>query len=208
MSDEALWQALDRQRSAVADLLDTLTAEQWAHPTLCPDWTVRDIAAHLAMGPRFGVPATLGAVVRARGSFNRMIHDSAVRYAARPTDGIVGELRAVVGLRRLAVGQRLKDALMDVLVHEQDIAIPLGLHRPMPADAARVSAEHLWRIGFPFHARRNLRGLRLTATDVDWSAGEGAQVTGPIDALLPLLAGRTATLDRLSGDGVRVLHRA
>ena len=46
--------------------------------------------------------------------------------------------------------------------------------------------HHLWRIGFPFDARRKLRGLRLVATDVDWAASDGAEVRGPIDALLLL----------------------
>jgi hypothetical protein len=60
-------------------------------------------------------------------------------------------------------------------------------------------------MGFPFHARRRLRGLRLTATDVDWSAGS-AQISGPIDALL-LLNGRTAGVPRLTGDGISALAR-
>jgi hypothetical protein len=75
----------------------------------------------------------------------------------------------------------------------------------MPPEAARTSAEHLWRIGFPFHARKRLRGFRLRATDVDWTAGDGAEISGPIAALLPLLAGRTATLSRLSGAGTAQL---
>jgi uncharacterized protein (TIGR03083 family) len=94
---------------------------------------------------------------------------------------------------------------MDVLVHGQDIAVPLNVSHPMPPDAARASADHLWRIGFPFYARKRLRGFRLSATDVDWAVGDGAEVRGPIDALLPLLAGRTATLSRLDGAGTAAL---
>lgn len=61
----------------------------------------------------------------------------------------------------------------------------------------------------PFWARRRLRGFRLTAIDVDWSAGQGAEVRGPIDSLLLLLTGRaTAALPRLAGDGAARLTRA
>lgn len=144
------------------------------------------------LAPRTRVATTLVELARARGSFNRMIHDTATRHAARPVDRLVAELRAAVGSRRLAPGQKLADALMDVLVHGQDIAIPLGRRRDMPADAAQAAAQHLWRIGFPFHARKKLRGFRLSATDVDWTAGEGAEVRGPIKVIVPLLAGRTA----------------
>jgi hypothetical protein len=31
----------------LVDLLDTLTAEEWAAPTLVPQWNVRQVAAHL-----------------------------------------------------------------------------------------------------------------------------------------------------------------
>jgi hypothetical protein len=76
----------------------------------------------------------------------------------------------------------------------------------MPLGSAREGAERVWRMGWPFWARRRLRGLRLTATDVDWSAGQGAEVRGAIQDLLLLLTGRTAVvLPRLSGPGAQRL---
>jgi hypothetical protein len=61
-------------------------------------------------------------------------------------------------------------------------------------------------MGWPFWARRRLRGLQLTATDLDWTAGTGAQVTGPIGAILLLLTGRTTTAaPDLAGPGVAQL---
>ncbi len=184
----------------MADLLESLPEAEWAKPSLCSGWTVRDVAAHLTLAPRTSVPRTVVELVRARGSFNRMVDRTARQHAARPVDQLITELR-IVGSRRLTPGQKLADALMDVLVHGQDIAVPLGRHRQMPPEAAQASAKHLWRIGFPFHARKKLHGFRLSATDVDWAAGAGTQIRGPVDAILPLLAGRTATLPRLTGEG-------
>ncbi|MFC4950109.1 maleylpyruvate isomerase family mycothiol-dependent enzyme [Pseudonocardia sp. GCM10023141] len=200
-----MWHALDEQRADLADLLEALIAAEWAQPSLCAGWTVRDVAAHLVLGPRMGVATVIVEMVRARGSFNQMIHETAIRHATRPVEDLVTELRAIVGARRLAPGQKLADALMDVLVHGQDIAIPLRRRRDMPAEAAQAAAQHLWRIGFPFHARKKLRGFRLRATDVNWTAGEGVEVRGPIAAIVALLAGRTATLPYLTGDGVPAL---
>jgi hypothetical protein len=61
-------------------------------------------------------------------------------------------------------------------------------------------------LGWPFWARRRLHGLRLTATDVDWSVGSGAEVSGPIRGLLLLLTGRTSTAaPLLSGEGLAQL---
>jgi len=201
MDRDRMWQILDSERASMADLLGSLAEAELATPSLCAGWTVRDVAAHLTLAPQTSPTRAVVELVRARGSFNRMIDRTARRHAARPIDQLVAELHGIVGSRRLAPGQKLADALMDVLVHGQDIAVPLGRRRPMPSQAARVSAEHLWRIGFPFHARKKLRGFRLSATDVDWAAGAGAEITGPIDAILPLLAGRTATLPRLTGQG-------
>jgi uncharacterized protein (TIGR03083 family) len=199
MDDTRMWQTLDSERAAVADLLEGLSDEEWSHPSLCEGWTVRDVAAHLTLGPRIRVLDTIVEFAKARGNFDRMVARTARDEARRPTGEIVAMLRGAVGSRRLAPGQKLKDAMMDVLVHTQDIALPLGIERAMPAGAAVVSAEHLWTSGWPFHARRRLAGHRLVATDADWSAGEGTKVSGPIDALVMLLAGRTATIPRLTG---------
>ena len=54
------------------------------------------------------------------------------------------------------------------------------------------------------HARRRTRGLRLVATDTDWSAGDGPAVEGPAEPLLMAIAGRRTT-DEPSGPGVSTL---
>jgi hypothetical protein len=99
--------------------------------------------------------------------------------AAHPPERLVADLRRITGSRLLAPGQSQVDPLMDILVHGQDIVLPLGRHREMPLDAARVSADKVWNVGFPFHARKWLSGFRLTATDVPWSRGEGTSSRGP-----------------------------
>ena len=84
------------------------------------------------------------------------------------------------------------EPLIDVLVHGQDIALPLGRTRPMPTAAAAAAAQRAWDMGFPFRARKRLAGLRLAATDADWAVGSGEPVEGPIAALLLLVTGRDA----------------
>lgn len=205
MDQSATWQVIEAERTLLADLLDTLTDEQWATPSLCAGWTVRDTAAHVSSGSRMGLRDVLVEAVRARGSFDRMVDTTARRDSVRPTAELVADLRTAAGSRHLAPGQSLGNALLDILVHTQDIGIPLGIDHTMPRDAARRCADDTWRHSFPFRARRRLRGLRLTATDTDWSAGEGTEVEGPIAALLLLVTGRYAALDRLTGPGAAEL---
>lgn len=119
---------------------------------------------------------------------------------------IVDDLRSLAESRRKPAITTLDNLLFDVMVHVQDVAVPLGLRRPMPLQPARAGAERVWRMGWPFWAKRRLRGLRVVATDVDWSVGTGPEVRGPVEALLLLLTGRTgAALPSLVGPGTQRL---
>lgn len=192
MDAEQYWTIIAAERRATADLLATLTEEQWRTPSLAEGWLVRDVAAHLALASQSpSVPALLRDLLLAWGSFDRMNHDTAVRYAeTRRNSQLADELHDNAESRRLPAPTNYKNTLVDVLVHEQDIARPLGIDRPMPLDAARAGADHVWSMGFPYRAQRKLRGYRLVATDVDWAAGAGEEVREPISLLLLHLTGR------------------
>jgi uncharacterized protein (TIGR03083 family) len=212
MDEDAVWSATDRERASLADLLDGLDADEWDVPSLCAGWRVREVAAHLALAHTGAAEAVRG-LVRARGSFDRMIRDTALRHATAPPEQLAGQIRAMVGSRRHAPGITSLEPLLDVLVHGQDIAVPLGRPRPMPPAAAAAAAPRVWSMPWPlsttFAARRRLRGLRLVATDTDWSAGAGERVEGPVGALLLLLTGRTAAAaGQLSGPGTARLRPA
>lgn len=202
MDRDAVWQAIHQQRRLLADLLDTLTPRQWEQPSLCAGWTVRHVAAHVISSAQATTGQLLVAALRARGNFDRLVDDQARRRAARPVAEIVADYRGLDGSRRHPLGTTHLDPLLDVLVHIQDIAIPLGRSVPMPAAAARAAADHAWRSRFPFGARRKLRGFRLTATDVPWAVGHGADVRGPVESMVLLLTGRPAGLAGLTGSGL------
>jgi len=206
MDRDEVWRAIDGERISLAGLLDSLGDQEWETPSLCAGWRVRDVAAHLTMA-HLGVFPVAVAAVRARGNFDRMIHDSAVRQARRlPVQEYAPRLRAMAGSRRKAPGVSHLEPLIDVLVHGQDIAIPLGRARPMPVRAAVAAADRVWPSLYPWRAGRKLSGFRLTATDCSWSAGDGLPVEGPISAILLLLTGRQAGLAQLSGPGVLELE--
>ncbi|WP_405731052.1 maleylpyruvate isomerase family mycothiol-dependent enzyme [Streptomyces sp. NBC_01537] len=203
---DEVWQTIDAERLSLADLLDDLTPREWEAPSLCTGWRVRDVAAHLTLS-HIGVATTILAAVRARGNFNRMIRDTALRQAELPVDRYAVLLRGMAGSRRTAPGVTYLEPLIDILVHGQDIAVPLTRTRPMPAQAAATAATRVWAIGFPFQARRRLSGLQLSATDHPWSAGQGLRIEGPVSALLLLVTGRCqAALPRLSGPGLPELE--
>ena len=206
MQRDEKWAVIADQRRVLADLLTGVDEQGWDRPSLCAQWRVRDVAAHVALTPQApGVGSMLAAAVSARGDLQAMNRDMAVAHADRAAD-LVGELRAFAAGRRRPAITTLDNLLFDTLVHVQDVAVPLGRTAAMPIDAARDGAERVWRMGWPFWARRRFRGLRLVATDTDWTAGAGAELRGPVPALLMLLTGRTATaLPQLTGPGAQRL---
>jgi uncharacterized protein (TIGR03083 family) len=200
---ERVWQAIDSQRLSLADLLETLSDDEWRQPSLCDGWTVRDVAAHLTL-QQVGAGAAIEMMIRYRGDTERAIHDGACRRAAfLPTERMIAEIRGMVGSRRQNFGVTYREPLIDILVHGQDIAIPLGRKHDMPPDAAAIAATRVWTMRWPppFPVRRQLAGYRLTATDTSWSVGEGPEVRAPIGAILLLSAGRLIALPRLAGEG-------
>ncbi|MDG5806053.1 maleylpyruvate isomerase family mycothiol-dependent enzyme [Streptomyces ossamyceticus] len=189
LDTDELWRVVDRERASSADLLEDLGPEEWETRTRCGDWRVRDVAAHLTLAARFSAGQVVREMLRARGNWNRMIHDSAVREAELPTAEVVTNLRSGTGSRRLAPVTTPREPLLDLLVHGQDIALTVGRLREMPLAAARDSADRVWTMRIPPRPWP-LPRTWLIATDIEWARGSGQEVRGPIAALLLHLTGR------------------
>ena len=71
MDDEQTFAAIAEERRALADVLDGLDAAQWSTPSLCGEWDVRGVAAHLVAPTVTGIPEILWLVLRARGNFEK-----------------------------------------------------------------------------------------------------------------------------------------
>lgn len=207
---DAMWALVAAERLSLADLLDDLTPDQWETPSLCTQWRVRDVAAHLAMTPAGapGVGEMARALLRTRGHLWAAGCDVAVAYAHRPTARLVDELRSSAGSRTKPVFVTSENILLDLVVHGQDIAIPLGRDRVVPPAAGEVALHRSWTMGWPFHAQRQLSGVRLRSEDCEWSGGSGPEVYGGAADLLLLMTARTTTaLDRLHGPGIEMLRQ-
>jgi uncharacterized protein (TIGR03083 family) len=146
MDAKATWLHIDEQRADLADFLETLTADQWNTPSLCAGWTVRDVGVHLTQSAA-SWPRIAWEVARSGLRFNEAVARVAREDASTP-EQLVATLRGMVGGRRRPPGTAVADPLMDILVHGQDIAIPLGIDRRIPVEPAVVAAERLWAMGF------------------------------------------------------------
>jgi uncharacterized protein (TIGR03083 family) len=201
------WTAIDDHRRALVRLLEDLSEEEWHRPSLCEGWTVRQVAAHLALQNTTwpAMPRAVLDMLR-HGGMDGAIHAMACRHAELPVEVIVGQIRDRIGVWQPLPTVTFRETAIDYLVHGQDIAVPLGRILEMPPELAAVAAARVWSRSRMFHARRKLAGYRLVADDVPWAAGQGQEVCGKIGALLLLLTGRPAALPQLSGPGTAGLR--
>lgn len=198
---------ISQLREQTADLLRDLTPEQWEAQSLCEGWKVREVAAHLSVLGRMSPLAIAQGMLKARGNFNRYVDSDAREHAAKHDTGeLVAELRLAANNFNRPPGTSKLDPLADVIVHTLDITVPLGIEWSAPTDAAVAAAERLAFTGGLLMNAKRMRGLRLEATNADWSKGHGPVVRGPIESLLLLLAGRRIALTGLTGEGVAVLR--
>jgi hypothetical protein len=92
-----------------------------------------------------------------------------------------------------------------MIIHTQDIRRPLGIAHTFQPEALSLMANSVIRSNLVLGGKRRATGLKLAATDRDWTAGTGPEVKGPLASIIIVLTGRRAGLPDLSGDGVAVL---
>ena len=199
--------AIADERRRVADLVDSLTPEQLETPSLCGEWTVKQVAGHLLAA--ISEPPTPVLPLLIRSGLN--IHKANSRLAVLMAERSPAELAQ--GLRKNAdnpfrppiVGY--PGQLTDLQVHGQDMRRPLGLPHGLQLERLRASLDFLVggrAVGFT--PKRRLAGLRFEASDLDWFSGVGSLVAGPAEALMLAMTGRKVALSELDGPGVPILR--
>ncbi len=202
------WETTAKARADFADLLDSLSDEQLSGQTLCEGWTPLDIGAHLVSFVELSLPAMMFSMAKAGFNIDKAWKANAAKYKQ---------------MGRAAISQALRDkgskgapiptfsagvSYMDVAVHTQDVRRGLGLDGSLDDGVLRNSLE--WATT---HKQRKIHvdpkaieGLRLEATDMDWSWGDGALVSGPAEAILMAINRRDMSAE-LTGDGVAKLPK-
>jgi uncharacterized protein (TIGR03083 family) len=192
---KALYALASDEQADFVNLVRGFGDDQWGVVSLCAEWSVRDVVLHCAIHVH---RSTWEAVKGTEKSMQREIE------AQRSIDhgALMDRLAAPITAGSLGV------QLAELMIHQQDVRRPLGVHRDIPADRiVTVLDSCLSRAGSIgiANARKRARGLRLVATDVDWSWGAGQGVRGPAEAILLAINGR-AVVDDLEGDGAETLN--
>ena len=200
------------QTDRISELCHGLTAQQWAHPSLCAGWTVKDVVAHMTFGFVTPLAKVAFIVARYRGNIDRASDELSRRVAAEtPADELVARYdRGRARPRGLGKLIKADELFADNAIHELDITVPLGTVRSRSADEHVALLETLCHADGKFFApARNARDLAFRATDVRWAHAHHRDplIEGPAQSIELALAGRQEGLDGLSGEGVAELRR-
>jgi len=194
------------ERADFADFLETLSPAHWTVPSLCAGWSVRDVVAHVISYDELDARGLLRRLTKGRFLLGRSNAVGVAEAADRHPGELVAALRKYQRPRGLTAGLGGRVALLDGLIHQQDIRRPLGLPREIPEPRLRAALTFA-RFAPPIGAFWRARGLRLVATDIGWTDGRGPELRGPGEALLLAIAGRDCAAGELDGPGAEILAR-
>lgn len=186
-----------RQRRRFETVLAGLSDEQWAAPSRCEGWTVRDVVVHVTgvnafwqLSVQMGLA---GNPTRFLGTFDPAVTPSQMVSATDPgtnadvlarfvesNDGFLGAIDGLadegwVALAEAPIGHvpihlMVQHALWDSWIHERDVALALGLPVAEAADEVRSSLIYAAAVSpaLAFGVGGSTQGtLSVQATDPD-----------------------------------------
>jgi uncharacterized protein (TIGR03083 family) len=203
-----VWIDVHDERESLLALLETLTPVEWNTQSLCAEWRVRDVVGHLVSETTLSIPKLVTGTVRSGFRINKFIATDARRNGGLTDSELVDAFRTAVPTRTHLPGLSSMSMLEGIVIHSLDIRHPLRRDNQIPESRMLLVASDLLSSRY-FVGHKLFADLRVTATDADWSSGEGKEVNGPIEGFVLAMSGRVAGLDELQGEGmVSVRQRA
>jgi uncharacterized protein (TIGR03083 family) len=202
---DSIWPTIHAERQALADDLTGLTQEQWVTQSLCSEWDVHEVLAHLLSAAKMTPPKFVTRFAAAGFNFDKFAANQVRLEGAGSPATTLAAFRAAQPRETAPPGPK-ETWLGEAFVHGEDIRRPLGIPHAYPLpDVARAVAFYA-KSNAIIGGRNRVAGLTLKATDMDFSVGAGPLVQGPAISLLLAASGRKSALDELSGPGVATLR--
>ncbi|MCU1657538.1 MAG: hypothetical protein JWO57_2194 [Pseudonocardiales bacterium] len=202
---DSIWPTIHAERQALADELADLDAEQWQTPSLCSEWDVHDVLAHLLSAAKMTPPKFAGRFAAAGFNFDRFAAKQVALEGAGGPAATLAAFRAAQARETAPPGPK-ETWLGEAFVHGEDIRRPLGISHSYPLPEVARAIAFYAKSNAIIGGRNRVNGLTLKATDTDFSVGSGPLVEGPAVSLLLAASGRKSALDELSGPGVETLR--
>jgi len=205
MENADIWPTIHTERQALAADLRPLGQDQWTTTSLCADWTVRDVLAHMTATAKMKPAAFFPRLAACGFKFERLQEKGIAENKGHSGADTLAGFDAVLTSLGHPPGP-MDTMLGESIVHAEDIRRPLGIKHDYPVAAVTRTAQFFTGSNLLIGAKNRISGLTLRATDTDWTHGTGPEVTGPVLSLLMAMTGRKAAIDDLAGDGVATLR--
>lgn len=213
MSASPAIEALELCWTSFDDVVGDLTPDQWATPSLCPGWAVRDVVIHLGAIEYLlsgEVPGSMTEAVpfakasewmhRVRdlddhavlAAYREVIDTRRTEVAALTVDDLAQPSMTPVGPG--TVGRFLNIRVFDYWVHEQDVRVPLGIPGHEEGPAAEMAIDEI-QGSLPYIIGKKVGlpdGMAITI-----------EVAGPVERTMHVqVAGRAAVVESLDAPDV------
>jgi uncharacterized protein (TIGR03083 family) len=199
-SDE-IWKNIHEERGKLVDTLAALSPEQWSTDSWCEGWSVQQTVGHVVAGAEQTPANFYKELISAGFRFNVFTDKAAKRLGSLGPDELIGRLRARTTTTNHPPAPVMA-MLGEIIVHGEDIRRPLVIEHKYP-NAALVALADSWKkTNLIIGAKRRIAGLRLRATDNEWTYGDGPEVSGPLVSLILGMTGRKGVYRDLEGAGV------
>jgi uncharacterized protein (TIGR03083 family) len=166
------WTQVRNGREAFGNYLSNLSADDWSKQSLCADWSAKDLVAHMLVIPTMSKGQVFRAFLGSRFNLDRM------------NAKLVGKLTATMSTSQLAAattssaashgmppGLKLPGVLNELVIHSADVAEGVGKPFDLPTADYVSCLAYLQDVQPVFGAKQRIAGLRLQATDSEWSTG-------------------------------------
>jgi uncharacterized protein (TIGR03083 family) len=201
------WGHIKVDRLAFADYLGTLTAGDWDSPTWCDEWTVKGVTTHLLVTPTMSKGQVFRSFLASGFNLDKMSAKLVTQMtAAMSTDEIIAKTRSTAGVTSAPPGLKPMGVFGELLAHSSDIALAIGKPFELPVAHYTAGLDHFKNVQPVLGCKKRIAGLRLRATDAEWSTGDGPLVEGDAQHLLAAMTGRRQAIDNLTGEGVATLR--
>jgi uncharacterized protein (TIGR03083 family) len=166
---------------------------------------VRDVAAHCIETQLMTPGRFIGRFAGTAFRFNAFNTKGVTRHGSESTADLLKEYSESAPHTTAPPGP-VVTWLAEAVIHGQDMARPIGKTVTTSPEALTTVASWVITTTPLLHGKQRSAGLTLRATDADWSAGEGPEVSGPITSIILAVSGRKAALADLSGAGLETLR--
>lgn len=206
MNDAKRISMIHAERARFVAMLAGISEQDWKTATLCSNWNVEQVVAHLSAAANTGKMAWILSMLRA--GFNPAKHNQRQleKYIGDTPEDTLRQFRNSV-TSSIFPTKDYGAWLGEVIVHGQDIAHALDIELdPDPAALEQVATFYAAK-DFAVNSARLAQGLNLKATDASFQHGSGPDLRGTLKDLVMSMAGRKVFIENLEGDGVHILRQ-